>query len=70
MSKLTQTELNFLDWLSKEDLNAFGECHGSTLDGLVMAGLAIIMPGNATAGYAVVSISDKGRQILKTAGAK
>lgn len=34
------TEEFLLDWLSKEDSSAYGECSGKTLDALVAKGLA------------------------------
>lgn len=64
--KLTKEQNDLIEWLGKEDNNAFGECHGQTLDELVMLGLAVIWPNHDPAnGYAVVTLHHKWLQRLQ-----
>jgi hypothetical protein len=42
MNDLTSAERELLSWLSEEDFNQYGECHGKTLDSLLAKGLARI----------------------------
>jgi hypothetical protein len=52
-----------LEWLSKEDTSALGECKGSALSQLIEHGYARII--NPTAGdYARVMLTDVGRAAL------
>lgn len=44
-------------WLAKEDASAFGECHGPSLDRLVIRGWASI---SGTTGHASVSLTETG----------
>ncbi len=70
----TASEQFLLEWLGKEDFSQYGECHGSSLDALVKAGLAEIHEGRTnqigfiaqgdTAMHRAVSLTDAGRAAL------
>lgn len=61
---MTKEELFVLDWLGKEDTSAYGECKGSALDALVVAGLAQVGPSQAgrSDDYRRVWLTEAGRQ--------
>jgi hypothetical protein len=40
MIELTNDEIDLLQWLGKEDMSQYGECHGKNLDSLIAKGLA------------------------------
>lgn len=71
---LTTSEKYMLEWLAPEN-GQYGECHGTTLDGLIAKGLAVV--GGEETGldnsfiakgtgimYRAVSITDAGRAAL------
>ena len=63
MPDLTKPQRFVLEWLSKEDSSAYGECRGPDLDALVRLGLAsVAQPVNDWSG---VSLTDAGREALK-----
>lgn len=62
MTTLTEKQRFMLEWLAKEDASTFGECHGATLDGLVLRGLARIA---GTGGRAAVSITEAGARAIE-----
>jgi hypothetical protein len=61
MIKPTKDELDLLNWLSKEDSSAFGECHGETLDAL-MLNYWVFIDGHR------VHVSPKGKEVLALYG--
>lgn len=58
---MDKSELDTLAWLAKEDASAFGECHGSALDKLVLRGFVEI---HGTGGRARVSVTKAGLDAL------
>ena len=60
---LTSEEVFILQWLSKEDSSAYGECEGLSLNVLLNCGLASVE--NTPNGFSRVSVTDKGRTYLK-----
>lgn len=75
--KLTSQEQFLLEWLGKEDVSQYGECHGAALDRLIDLGLAqlhgeesgtdnpFIAKGKSLM-YRAVSLTELGRQALST----
>jgi hypothetical protein len=61
---LTSQEKFLLEWLSKEDSSAYGECEGQALTVLINCGLAMVTPEVPRTGYSRVSLTDAGRQAL------
>jgi hypothetical protein len=60
---LTKAQRFVLEWLSKEDSSAYGECRGSDLDALLSAGLAKVR-NRERGDYARVELTDAGRAAL------
>lgn len=60
------TETFLLEWLSKAESSAFGECEGAILDALLVKGLARVewVP-NKPAQYGRVYLTDAGRAALQ-----
>jgi hypothetical protein len=60
---LTSQEKFLLEWLSKEDESAYGECSGQALTVLINCGLAktAAMPND----YSSVSLTDAGYDLAK-----
>lgn len=65
---ITQDEISILEWLSREDSSALGECQGAILDSLKAKGFATwdesTQPPNLKE-YCRVSVTDLGWSILK-----
>jgi hypothetical protein len=60
------TEQFLLNWLSKEESSAYGECRGAVLDGLIAKGFAEVAapPPGRDKDYARVRLTDAGRAAL------
>lgn len=68
MAKLGKNEWFLLEWLSKEDSSAYGECNGPALDKLVDEGIAELGPVPARgADYRRVWLTDYGWEVLTDA---
>lgn len=67
MIVLTKDERLLLEWLSREDFNSYGACHGRALDGLVQKGLAKIHSRDNGRGLKaqMVSVTEAGIAELK-----
>ena len=74
MTDLTKNEIYLLRWLGKEDFSQYGECHGLSLDSLIVRGFAQVHgPGEhqqfiakgTTMMYRAVSLTDAGIAALK-----
>lgn len=63
----TDTERHLLEWLSKEESSALGECFGTSLWRLVGEQYAIVVPDGLSRGwhYARVSLTEKGWEAVK-----
>jgi hypothetical protein len=63
---LTKSQRSLLEWLSVEEFNPYGECHGIDLDRLVGLGLAKIEVDELEGSkfWAPVSLTDAGRTAL------
>ena len=62
---LTKAQRFLLEWLSREDWSAYGECYGRELDELLRAGLAeMAQHGAAISGRTGVRLTDAGRAAL------
>lgn len=68
LPQLTSQEKFLLEWLSKAESSAFGECEGQPLTVLVNLGLATIgpTPDGKHPHYRQVSLTDAGRAALNT----
>lgn len=67
---LTRSEHHLLDWLSKEDASAYGECKGSALDRLIDAGFARIVSNDPRGrDYSSVALTDAGIALRHQVGA-
>lgn len=66
-ASLTRSQRFVLEWLSKADSSALGECKGADLDELVSRGLAWIAPiaDGADRDYARVSITVLGASVAR-----
>lgn len=66
MDKLSKDEWDLLGWLSREDVSAYGECNGPSLDKLVALGIAEVEPyGPGLAqGYGRVTLTDYGWELV------
>lgn len=62
---LTSREKFLLEWLSKEDSSAYGECHGQELNVLLNTGLAVSSE-TPPSDYARISLTENGSKYLKT----
>ena len=64
---LSKDEAFVLDWLSKEDTSAYGECCGKALDRLVDLNLAWVapVPDGIDRGFARVSLTVRGIDAAK-----
>lgn len=64
---LTKDERFLLEWLGREDVSAYGECYGPSLDHLAALGIVLIEPyGPGLADhYGRVTLTDLGRTTLK-----
>jgi len=62
------TEMQLLEWLSKEDWSAYGECCGRVLDSLLARGLVRLSRSPPT-GMTGVCLSEAGWSALKGAEA-
>ena len=64
---LDRQEIFLLDWLSKEETSAYGECRGITLDSLTDRGFVGIAqaPRGLDENYARVFLTEAGRTALK-----
>lgn len=75
MTDLSQAEAMLLEWLAAEEFSQYGECHGTSLDGLVAKGLAQIHSHGAhqtgfiakgdTDMYRAVSLTDAGFEAVR-----
>lgn len=65
--QLSKGELFLLDWLSKEDSSAYGECRGADLDRLISLDLAwkAPVPDGVDDNYARVSLTVRGQKVAK-----
>lgn len=63
----TSQERFLLEWLSKEESSAYGECHGDALNELLRRGFAIVSPAmvGRDPHYRRVSITDSGLASLQ-----
>lgn len=57
---MNKDEQDLLNWLSMEEENPFGSCHGAALDRLILLGLAQLTPAASHAGYYCVSLTEAG----------
>lgn len=62
-----KTRMFVLEWLSKEEWSAYGECEGAALSSLLDDGLAVLAHKPPT-GRTGVAITPSGLQKLATAG--
>jgi hypothetical protein len=60
---LTSQERFLLEWLSKEDTSALGECEGQSLTVLINSGLAVVTDLDRGA-WANVSLTEAGLRAL------
>lgn len=69
MAKLDKDQWLVLEWLSKDDTNSYGECHGAALNALVELGIAELGPVPAGRGeeYRRVWLSDYGWEVFTDA---
>jgi hypothetical protein len=66
MIVLTADQRFLLDWLSREDWSAAGECRGQTLDNLIAHGLAEYGPEDRRgADYRGVRLTEAGWGMLR-----
>lgn len=67
MSELTKDQWFLLEWLSKEESSAYGECYGHSLDGLVQLGLAQLgpIPFGRSEEYRPVALTDAGFTVYR-----
>jgi hypothetical protein len=62
--ELTKDARLLLEWLSKEDSSAKGECGGASLNALIEQGLAYVSLPHSVPGYERISLTDAGRAVL------
>jgi len=58
--ELTSQERFLLEWLSKEESSAYGECEGPSLNVLINTGLAYECRLHPVYGYARISLTEAG----------
>lgn len=61
---LTKSQRFVLEWLSKEDSSAWGECKGLDLDALIAADLAAIVKQSADPDHSRVALTERGWDVL------
>lgn len=65
VEKLTSAEKFLLEWLSKEESSAYGECHGQPLTVLINMGLAMTHDGRDTNDYSRISLTPAGFEAVR-----
>lgn len=64
---MNANERFLLEWLSKEDTSAYGECKGPSLNNLIAFGLAEVTTVDARGqDYNGVSLTERGHEALRT----
>lgn len=69
MTDLTSSQHHLLDWLSKEDHSAYGECKGKDYDRLDALGCVYVVHRDQRGDdFNRVGLTDKGHELRKELG--